>query len=84
MRMFQLSAWCEKCVAARHYRYLQLLQLLNANDINRVRWVVLGLLQDGACTDFFENLSQQSLKGKGRPIEYHNFQPNSFLIGRYL
>ncbi len=27
-----------------------------------VRWVVLGLPQDGACTDLFENLSEISLK----------------------
>jgi hypothetical protein len=38
-------------------------QLLAANDINRFRRVVLDLLQDGACTDFFENLSEYSLKG---------------------
>ncbi len=38
-------------------------KVLNANDINRVRWVVLDLLQDGACTDFFENLIENSLKG---------------------
>ncbi len=30
---------------------------------NRVRWVVLGLLQDGAFTDLVENLSVNSLKG---------------------
>ena len=28
-----------------------------------VRWVVLGLPQDGACTALFENLSEISLKG---------------------
>jgi hypothetical protein len=60
--LFQISVWCEKCVAARHYAVI-CKQLLNANDINRVRWVVLDLLQDGACTDFFENLSENSLKG---------------------
>ncbi len=38
-------------------------QLLNANDRNRVRWVVLELQQDGACTDFFENLSEINFKG---------------------
>jgi hypothetical protein len=32
-------------------------QLLFANDRNRVRGAVLGLSQDGACTDMFENLS---------------------------
>jgi hypothetical protein len=60
--LFQLSVRCEKCVAARHYAVI-CKQLLNANDINRVRWVVLDLLQDGACTDFFENFSENSLKG---------------------
>ncbi len=34
-----------------------------ANDTNRVRGAVLGLLQDGACTDFFENFRENSLKG---------------------
>ncbi len=60
--MFQLSVWCEKCDTARHYAFIWK-QLLNANDINRVRWVVLGLSQDGDCTDFLENLSENSLKG---------------------
>ncbi len=57
-----LTVWCEKFVAARHYAVFSK-QLLNANDKNRVRWIVLDLLQDGACTDFFENLSEISLKG---------------------
>jgi hypothetical protein len=34
--MFQISVRCEKCVAARHYAVI-CKQLLNANDINRVR-----------------------------------------------
>ncbi len=38
-------------------------QLLFANDRKRVRRAVLGLSQDGACTDLFENLSVNSLKG---------------------
>ncbi len=38
-------------------------QLLFANNRNRVRWVVLCLSQDGACTDFFENFRENSLKG---------------------
>ncbi len=38
-------------------------QLFISNDRNRVRWVVLGLLQDGACTDLVENLGVNSLKG---------------------
>jgi hypothetical protein len=60
--LFPLSVWCERCVAARHYAVI-CKQLLNANGINRVRWVVLGLLQDGACTGFFENLGKNSFKG---------------------
>jgi hypothetical protein len=35
---------------------------LIANEKNRLRWVVLGLSQDGACTDLFENHSENSLK----------------------
>jgi hypothetical protein len=38
-------------------------QLLFANYRNRVRGAVLGLSQDGYCTDLFENLSMNSLKG---------------------
>jgi hypothetical protein len=37
--------------------------IIVANDRNRVRGAVLGLSQDGACTDLFENLSVNSLKG---------------------
>jgi hypothetical protein len=33
------------------------------NDRNSVRWEVLGLSQDVACTDLVENLSKNSLKG---------------------
>ena len=33
-----------------------------ANEKNRLRWVVLGLSQDGACIDLFENHSENSLK----------------------
>jgi hypothetical protein len=32
------------------------------NEKNRLRWVVLGLSQDGACIDLFENHSENSLK----------------------
>ncbi len=60
--LFELSVWFEKGVAARHYAVI-CKQLLNANDINWFRRVVLGLLQDGAYTDFFENLGENSLKG---------------------
>ncbi len=32
-----------------------------ANDRNRARWLVLGLSQNGACTDLYENHSENSL-----------------------
>ncbi len=38
-------------------------KLLIAKDRNRVRWLVLVLLQDGACMDLYENHSENSLKG---------------------
>ncbi len=34
-----------------------------ANDTNRVRGAVLCLSQDGACTNLFENFSENNLKG---------------------
>ncbi len=37
-------------------------EILISSDINRVRWVVLGFSEDGACTDLFENVSVSSLK----------------------
>ncbi len=52
--LFQLNVWCEKCVAFRHYTVI-CKQLLISNDRNRVRWVVLGLSEDGACTDFWKS-----------------------------
>jgi hypothetical protein len=59
---FQLSVWCEKYVAAWHYAVIWK-QFLIANDRNRLRWVVLGLSEDGACKDLFKNFSKNSLKG---------------------
>jgi hypothetical protein len=47
-----------------------------------VRWVVLCLSQDGACTDSFENFRDNSLKG-GLFNDYSH-PPPSFLIGKYL
>jgi hypothetical protein len=61
IQLFQLGVWCEKCVAAQHYAVI-CKQLLISNDRNRVRWVVLGLSDDGACTDLSENLCVNSLK----------------------
>ncbi len=59
--LFQLSVWCKKLVAARHYAVIWK-QLSISNDRNRVHWEVCGLLQDGACTNLFENFSEYSLK----------------------
>ncbi len=59
--MFELSVWCEKWVAARHNSVIGN-QLLFANNRNRVRWMVLCLSHDGACTDSFENFREISLK----------------------
>ncbi len=53
---------CEKLAAARHHSVIGN-QLLFANKRNRVRWVVLCLSQDGACTDSLENFRENSLKG---------------------
>ncbi len=49
-------------ISLRHYTVIGK-QLLLSNNRNRVRWAVLCLSQDGACTDLFENLSVNSLKG---------------------
>ncbi len=38
-------------------------QLLITNDRNRVRWLVLGLSQDGAFIDLYKNHSENSLTG---------------------
>jgi hypothetical protein len=57
--MFQLSLRCEKCAAAGHNSVIGK-QLLFAN---RDRLVVLGLSQNGACSDLFENFSENSFKG---------------------
>ncbi len=48
--------------AARHYAVIWK-QLLIANDRNSLCLVVLGLSQDGACKDLFENLNENILKG---------------------
>jgi hypothetical protein len=53
-------------------------QLLFANDRNRVRGAVLCLSQDGACTDFFENLSVNSLKED--PSNATPFKPPLFSL----
>ena len=60
--MFQLSLRCEKCVAARHNSVIGINSCLQIIETG-VRWVVLCLSQDGACTDSVENFRDNSLKG---------------------
>ncbi len=64
--MFEFTTWDTSFpdffISIRHYTAIWK-QLLFANDRNRVRWVVLGLLQDGASTDLVENFCMNSLKG---------------------
>jgi hypothetical protein len=64
--MFEFTTWHASFpdffISLRHYTVIGK-QLLLSNDRNRVPWAVLGLSQDGACIDLFENLSVNSLKG---------------------
>ncbi len=64
--MFELTTWNasfpEFFIILRRYTFIEN-QLLIPNDRNRVRWEVLGLSQDGACTDSNGNFSVNSLKG---------------------
>jgi hypothetical protein len=59
--MFEFTTWhasfLDFLTSLRHYTVIGN-QLFISNDRNRVRCVVLGLLQYGACTDFFENLRE--------------------------
>ncbi len=59
--LFQISVWCEKHVTARHYADIGI-QLWFSNNRNWVSWAVLGLSQDRACTNLFENFRENSLK----------------------
>jgi hypothetical protein len=63
--MFEFTTW-HACfpdffISLRHYTVIGK-QLLLSNDRNRVRGVVLGLSQDGASTNLFENFRENSLK----------------------
>ncbi len=64
--MFEFTTWhasfTDFFIKLRSYTAIWK-QLLFANDRNRVRGAVLGLSQDGACTDLFKKLSVNSLKG---------------------
>ncbi len=55
--MFQFTTCHESfpdfLISLRHYTVIGK-QLLLSNDRNSVRWVVLGLSQDGACTDLVD------------------------------
>ncbi len=78
--LFQLNLWCEKLVAAWYCAVIWK-QLLISNERIRVRWVILDLSQDEACTDLFDNLSVNTNE---RPFECYHFQPTSSLICQYL
>ncbi len=60
-----MATWLASFPDFLHFRHYSVIwkQLLFANNRNRVRWIVLGLSQDGACTDLFEYFSEDSLKG---------------------
>ncbi len=64
--MFEFTTWhssfADFFIKLWHYTVIGK-QLFILNDRNRVRWVVLGLLQDGACTDLVKNISVKSLEG---------------------
>jgi hypothetical protein len=64
--MFEFTTWHASfpdfCKSLRHYTVIGK-KLLLSNDRNRVRGAVLGLSQDGASTNLFENLSENHLKG---------------------
>ncbi len=64
--MFECTTWhasfTDFFIKLRRYTAIWK-QLLFANYRNRVRGAVLGLSQDGACTDLFENLCVNRLKG---------------------
>jgi hypothetical protein len=56
-----------------------------SNDRNRVRWAVLDLSQDGACTESFYNLSVNSLKGVLSNATTFKFNPPLFsLVNTFL
>jgi hypothetical protein len=66
--MFEFTMWhtgfTDFFIKLRRYTAIgKQLQLLFANNRNRVRGAVLGLSQDGACTNLFENFREKSLKG---------------------
>jgi hypothetical protein len=64
--MFEFTTWHASfpdfLISLWHYTVIGK-HFLISNGRNRVRWVILGLLQDGACTILFANLSVNSLKG---------------------
>jgi hypothetical protein len=61
--LLQISVWCGKFVVAGHDADIGI-QLLFSNNRSRVRWAVLDLSRgmEPACTDLFENISENSLK----------------------
>jgi hypothetical protein len=56
------ASFLDFLISLQHYTVIGK-QLFISNDRNRVCWADLGLLQDGACNNLFENLRVNSLKG---------------------
>jgi hypothetical protein len=63
--MFEFTTWhanfLDFLISIRYYSVIGK-QLLLSNDRNRVRGAVLGLSQDGASTNLFENFCENSFK----------------------
>jgi hypothetical protein len=82
--LFQISVWCENCVAAWHYADIGI-QLLFANNTNRAEqlYMYVGLSQNWACTSALICLKISAWIAYRGPIEWYHFQTTSFLIGQY-
>ncbi len=59
-RMYNTDVTVQLVYDVKSVSQLDTVALLG-NNRNRVRWVVLCLSQDRACTDLFENFSENSL-----------------------
>ncbi len=83
--MFEFTTWhasfTDFFIKLRRYTDIGK-QLFISNDRHRVRWEVLGLSQDGVCTDSCESFSVKSLRlDQSKDTK---FSPPSFLIGQYI
>ena len=60
--LFELSVWCEKCVASDTIALLGNNYCLQILETGFAEWFYASH-RDGACTNFIENFSENSLKG---------------------